>query len=354
MDEITRRSFTAGAAALLAAGTTARAATDNPDTIRFGAFGAGFGQPYGVATFGVAQAKDFIANEFKDTPVKLEWTYLAGTGPAVNEGIANGRIDFAQYGALPNVIGRANGLPTRVLLNYGPTTIFGAARKGLPIHSIQDLKGRKVTFQKGTILHWAFLRAAQVNGLSAKDLTIVDLKTADQLAALAAGSVDASIGSSSVLSLREKGIVDIFYTSKDIGPKAIGFGGILVTDQFREKYLDATRRVVTGLLKAVAWIGDEANRDEALRIWSKSGTPYEALHEEFRGQSLKEAFNPLVDEFLLAQFQDVVDFSKSEKLIRSDIDVKEWVLAAPIHEALASLKLEKFWMPRHADGSPKA
>lgn len=353
MHTITRRQFTAGAAALVASGTMARAA-DNPDTIRFAAFGAGFGQPYGVATFGVAQAKDFIAHEFKDTPIKLEWSYLAGTGPAVNEGIANGRIDFAQYGALPNVIGRANGLPTHVLLNYGPTTIFGAARKGLPIQGIKDLKGRRVTFQKGTILHWAFLRALQANGLTAKDVTIVDLKTADQLAALAAGSVDASIGSSSVLSLKEKGLADIFYTSKDIGPKATGFGGILVTDVFRDKYPDATRRVLAGLVKAVAWISDEANRDEALRIWSKSGTPYEALQEEFRGQTLKDAFNPLVDEFLLAQFQDVVDFSKSEKLIRSDIDVKEWVPAAPLNETLASLKLDKFWTPRHADGTPKA
>jgi sulfonate transport system substrate-binding protein len=354
MHKISRRAFTAGAAALLAAGS-ARAATEAyPDAIRFAAFGAGFGQPYGVATFGVAQAKDFIANEFKDTPVKLEWSYLAGTGPAVNEGIANGRIDFSQYGALPNVIGRANGLPTRVLMNYGPTTIFGAARTGLPIHSIKDLRGRKVTFQKGTILHWAFLRALQANGLSAKDLTIVDLKTADQLAALAAGSVDASIGSSSVLSLREKGLVDVFYTSKDIGPKATGFGGILVTDQFREKYPDATRRVVTGLVKAVAWIGDEANRDEALRIWSKSGTPYEALQEEFRGQSLKEAFNPLVDEFLLAQFRDVVDFSRAEKLIRNDIDVNDWVFSGPLNDAIASLKLTQHWPSRHADGSPKA
>jgi sulfonate transport system substrate-binding protein len=353
MQNITRRSFTAGAAALLATANTARAA-DNPDTIRFGAFGAGFGQPFGVATFGVAQAKDFIANEFNDTSVKLEWTYLAGTGPAVNEGIANGRIDFAQYGALPNVIGRANGLPTRVLLNYGPTTIFGAARKGLPIHSIKDLKGRKVTFQKGTILHWAFLRALKSNGLTAKDVTIVDLKTADQLAALSAGSVDASIGSSSVLSLREKRIVDIFYTSKDIGPKVTGFGGILVTDAFREKYPDATRRVVTGLVKAVAWIADEANRDETLRIWSKSGTPYEALREEFSGQPLKDAFNPLVDDFLLAQFQDVIDFSKEEKLIRNDIDVKQWAYPAPLNQALADLKLEKFWTTRQVDGTPKA
>ena len=81
------------------------------------------------------------------------FTISGGSSFAVNEGIANGRIDFAQYGALPNVIGRANRLPTRVLLNYGPTTIFGAARKGVSIHSIKDLKGHEVTFQKGTQIY---------------------------------------------------------------------------------------------------------------------------------------------------------------------------------------------------------
>ena len=196
-----------------------------PDTIRFGAFGQGFGQPFGVALLAIAHVKGFIADEFKDTPVKLEWTYLTGTGPAINEAIANGQLDFAQYGGLPNIIGRANGLPTRILMSYGQTTIVGAARTGLPIELIKDLKGRKVAFQKGTILHWAFLKALEANGLSGKDVTIVDLKTADQLAALAAGSIDASIGTSSLFPLRDQGVVKIFYTSRDAGPKAVGFGG---------------------------------------------------------------------------------------------------------------------------------
>ena len=84
-----------------------------PDTIRFGAFGQGYGQPFGVALLAIAHVKGFIADEFKDTPVKLEWSYLTGTGPAINEAIANGQLDFAQYGGLPNIIGRANGLPIR-------------------------------------------------------------------------------------------------------------------------------------------------------------------------------------------------------------------------------------------------
>jgi sulfonate transport system substrate-binding protein len=350
MPSLTRRTF-AAAAILVAAGACSASAETLPETIRFGAFGSGFGQPYGVALLAIAQGKGFIADEFKDTPVKFEWSYLAGTGPAVNEAIANNQLDFAQYGFLPNIIGRANGLKTHVLLCYGNTTIFGAARKGLPIHSIGDLRGHKVTFQKGTILHWAFLKALEANGLTTKDVTVIDLKTADQLAALAAGSVDASIGTSSILALRDQGVVDIFYTSKEAGPKAAGFGGILATEQFEAKYPEATQRVVRGLVRAAEWIGNESNREEALQIWAKSGTPYNALKEEFDGASLKQSFNPLIDAFLIEQYRDGVQFSKSEKLIRNDIDVDSWLEPKYLNAALKSLGLETFWPRRSASGA---
>jgi sulfonate transport system substrate-binding protein len=86
---------------------SAALAEELPAKIRFGDVGFGFGQPFGLGTQAVADAKGFIAAEFKDTPVKLEFSYFVNTGPAINEAIANSQLDFASYGAVPNVIGRA-------------------------------------------------------------------------------------------------------------------------------------------------------------------------------------------------------------------------------------------------------
>lgn len=282
-----------------------------PDTIRFGAFGQGYGQPYGTATLAVAHVKGFIAEEFKDTPVKFEWNYYSGTGPAINEAIANGQLDFAQYGGLPNIIGRANDLPTRVIQSYGVTNVIAVARTGLPINSFKDIKGRRVTVSKGTILHWALLKALEANGLTTRDIVLIDLKAADQLAALAAGSVDVSIGTTSLLPLEDKGIVKVFYNSKTGAPKAAGFGAITVTDAFRTKYPDATQRVSRGLVRAGQWLSKEENREEALQIWAKSGTPIDALRRDYEGQDLKLAFNPLIDDFLIEQYRDATQFSKT-------------------------------------------
>jgi sulfonate transport system substrate-binding protein len=338
------------AAALALASVSTAVAEDLPATIRFGGFGQGFGKPYGLALLAIAQDKGFIEQEFKGTPVKFSYEYFTGTGPAINEAIANGRLDFAQYGALPNIIGRAAGLPTRVLGSYGYTTVFGVARADLPITSFKQLKGRKVAIAKGTVLHWALLKALEGNGLSSRDVTIVDLKSADQLAALTAGSVDAVVGTSTLLPLRDQGVAKLFYSSKDLGAKAAGFGAITVTESFEARYPQATARVARGLVRAADWLGQEANREAALRIWSKSGVPYEAIKEEFDGVSLKAAFNPRVDAFLVGQYRDAAAFTKEQKLIRGEIDFDRWFVPQYVDRAIEQLKLTAAWPARGVDG----
>lgn len=337
-------------AAFTLAATTIFAANaqTQPDTIRFGGFGQGFGKPHGVALLAIAQGKNFIADEFKGTPVKLSFEYFTGTGPAINEAIANNKLDVAQYGSLPNIIGKAGGLPTRILSSYGYTTVFGLARQDLEVKSFKDLKGKKVAVTKGTVLHWALLKALQDNGLTLRDIQLVDLKSADQLAALSAGSVDAVLGSSTLLTLRDKGVAKVFYSSKELGARASGFGGILVTETFEKQYPDATQRIANALVKAAHWIGQEGNREEAYRLWALSGVSPQSIKDEYDGVALKDVFNPRVDAFLLSQYDDAIDFTKDNKLIRSDIDVARWAAPQYVETALRAQGLQTHWANRAA------
>jgi sulfonate transport system substrate-binding protein len=248
-------------------------AEEAPSVIRFGDVGFGFGQPFGVGLQAIADAKGFIADEFKGTNTKVEFTYFTGTGPAINEALSNGQLDFASYGAVPNTIGKANGLDTVLIASYGGTTIFGAARPDLDIKSIADLKGKRVAIQKATIIHWALIQALKNAGVTESDVTIIDLKNADQLAAIAAKSVDAVFGADFLLPLEDKGLAKIFYKSSAAGTFGDGFGAFLVTDRFRRTYPEATQKVVNGFVRTAQWLADEKNRDEAFQIWSRAGTP---------------------------------------------------------------------------------
>ena len=339
--------------AALAALSGRALAEDSPDTIRIGDVGFGFGQPFGRGLIAIADAKGFLADEFRGTPVKLQFTYFVNTGPAINEAFANKQLDVAAYGAVPNIIGRASGLPTRILMSYGGTTIFAGVRSELPVNSIKDLKGRKIAVQKATIIHWSLVTSLKQSGLSERDVTLVDLKNADQLAAITAGSVDAIYGASFFLPLRDKGIVRIIYNSNEQGARATGVGAIVVNDEFQKKYPGATARIARGLLRAAQWLGEDKNREEAFTIWERTGVTSEVLHEEFKGVALREQFSPLIDDFFRSQYHDVIAFDRDQKLIRGDVDFDQWIEPKYLNAALAELNLTHFWPERTADGSPK-
>ncbi|MFX6759751.1 TetR family transcriptional regulator, partial [Acinetobacter baumannii] len=64
----------------------------------------------------LAHAERSVEKELADLPgVKVDGSFFKGAGPAVNEAFANSQLDFALQGDLPSVIGRANGLKTRIL-----------------------------------------------------------------------------------------------------------------------------------------------------------------------------------------------------------------------------------------------
>lgn len=338
-------------AATVAFGAAAAKAEDAPATICFGDVGFGFGTPFGVGLQAIADAKGFIADEFKGTPTKVEFTYFTGTGPAINEALSNGQLDFASYGAVPNIIGKANGLDTVILASYGGTTIFGAARPDLDIKSIADLKGKKVAIQKATIIHWGLITALKNAGLSEKDVAIVDLKNADQLAAIAAKSVDAVFGADFLLPLEAKGVAKIFYKSSDTGASGDGFGAFLVTDKFRKAYPQATQKVVTGFVKAAQWLADDKNRDEAFKIWSRAGSPIEVIAKSNAGSSLGQKYNPRLDDFFTSRYQSGIAFDREQKLIRRDVDLDAWVDRTYVDNAVKSLKLETLWPDRSATGA---
>lgn len=339
------------AAAILGTLSGGALAQTAPDVIRFGGFGQGFGQPFGTSLLAIAHVKGFVADEFKGEKTGATFQYFTGTGPAINEAIANDQLDFAQYGALPNIIGKAAGLRTRIIASYGISTVFGVARKDVRIASVQDLVGKKVAVSKGTILHWAYLKALQSANIPPRSVTLIDLKTADQLAALSSGSIDAAFGTSTHLALRDSGVVNLFYNSKDFGVQAAGFGAITVTEAFEKRFPDATQKVANALVRSATWLADEKNREEALQIWAKSGVSYASLKAEFEGVELAKAFNPRVDGFLKAQYAGAIEFSRDEKLIRNNVDLSQWLAPHYVEAAIARQGVGALWPDRDAAGA---
>ncbi|CAN7356355.1 ABC transporter substrate-binding protein [Rhizobacter sp. LjRoot28] len=330
------------------------AAQAEPLVIRFGVASPSYGIPPGFAggAAGVAHAKRFIEEEFKGQDVKVEWIFFKGVGPAVNEAMGNGQLDFAFHGDLPSIVTRANGVRTRaVMAATSRATIYIGVAPNSPIHRVQDLKGKRIAFTKGTASHLPVVRILAAHGLKERDLKVLNLDAPTAQAAFLAGDLDALIGAAVVLKFRDQGQARLIYSTRS-APTFTSQSHITVTDAFATARPDATRRVVRGLVRAARWTAEPANRDEVISLWSRAGVPVKHWNEELAGEPLAVRTSPLYDPFITTRLQQALDDAHRFRLVRRDFDVNGWIDRQYVDAALKDLGLEGFWTAYDAEGRP--
>lgn len=320
-----------------------------PDRIRIGAVGVPVGNKVvGISIVTLAQSLKYFDEAFAGTPTKVDVSYLTGTGPAINEALAQGQVDFGEYGSVPNVIGVAGGVPARLVLAYRPTGAYYLAvrggAKGAAIKSIQDLRGKRVAVLKGTNPHFLLVKLLESNGLSDRQVNIVNLQQLDGLAAFTSGSVDAIFGTASILVLRDKGVARIVASTGKSTSITGNAGGILVSNAFSQKYPDAARRVVQALVKASWWASQEQNRAALVAHYAETGIPAKYYDEQLQGP-LRPQFSPLIDPQIVRGYQDTANFAASHQLIRKPPDFRGWIDRHYLDAALKTLNLMNFWAP---------
>lgn len=348
-------SFAARSAAVAIAALTfglaaAAPALAEPVAIRFGFAQVGVGnRQFGSSnSAAILHSRGILAEEFKNDPdVTIEWSFFKGAGPAVNEALANKQLDFALQGDLPALIGRSNGLKTKLLAGSGiRANLYLAVTPKSGITSIADLKGRKVAQFRGTNLQLATDKVLAAHGLTERDVKFINMDFATATAALATGDVDAAFGQADYLALDKQGTAKVIYSTKDDDSTFTRHAHLLVTEAFEQAHPDLTYRVVKALVKAAAWSSDEANREGVFEEWAKSGVPVETFRADLDGQTLKYRNSPVIDDFLVAAYRDQAERAKGYRLIRGDVSVDGWFEPSYVDRAIAELGLTGTW-PRY-------
>ncbi|NRP75319.1 putative aliphatic sulfonates-binding protein [Ensifer psoraleae] len=349
--------FAAGAA--LALGLLASAShAEEPLVIHVGYAAIGVdNRPFAEGTSAAtARAGEYLEKEFaKDPNIKIEWTFFKGAGPAVNEAFANDQLDFAYQGDLPSLIGRATGLKTKYLLASGTRKpLYLAVAKNSGIRKIEDLKGRKVAFQRGTNGHLSAIKVLEAHGLKERDVQVINLDSAGTVAALTSKDIDAAFGDTQLINLAAKGSADVIYTTKGNDPRFGRNAGIIGREAFIEAHPEITQRIVDAFVKAAQWSSDEPNRAALFELWHKSGTPIPIIEEYFSNDTLAYRNSPLIDGLLVSQYTEQAAKGKEYGLIRRDVDLEGWFEPKYLNDALERLNLKSFWQPYGADGKPLA
>jgi sulfonate transport system substrate-binding protein len=328
---------------------------DKPAVIRIGVAQQGVGDPptFGGSSAATVQLQQSLEKEFAPDGIKVEWLFFKGAGPAVNEAIADNSLDFAFQGDLPAVLGRANGLKTHILLAAGVRSgVKIAVPPDSAIHSVKDLKGRRVSIFRGTNLQLVADNALAANRLDERDLRVINLDSASSLAALASKGIDAAVNDYHLYTLQDKGLAKIVYESQNDGPQFTRQSHLLVLDDFDRAHADIVQRVVNVFVKGAQWSSDEANHDALFKLWEKSGVPYSAWQAEYANQSLKIRNSPLIDPFFIGRYKAVAQDALKLKLIRQPVEVDSWFETKYLDNALRTQKLDHYWTHYDAAGKP--
>lgn len=121
------------------------------------------------------KARGVLEQEFKKDGIHVKWLFFPGAGPATNEALANGKVDFAFQGDLPSLVGRSTGLKTKVLFSTGR---FGPVYVAVPADSsaeeLRGSEGKKFSIFKGTNGQIVFNRILAKYGFTERDLRVIN------------------------------------------------------------------------------------------------------------------------------------------------------------------------------------
>jgi sulfonate transport system substrate-binding protein len=140
-----------------------------------------------------AQAVLQAAGLLKTLPFKVNWSDFT-SGPTMVQAMSTGAVDIGGVGDAPPVFGASGG--EDIVIVGARETATGdtdaiVVPKNSPIHSVSQLRGKKIAVSVGSSDDYELLTVLTKNGLTTKDVSLVNLQPAPGLAAFTSGAIDA-------------------------------------------------------------------------------------------------------------------------------------------------------------------
>lgn len=275
---------------------------------------------------GVAQDQKYFDEELGKIGYKVEYVPFAAAGPAVNEALATKNIDFAAYGDFPGVVIKSKGIgvsPIALTSNYSNVTL--AVKAGSPIKSVAELKGKKVAYTKGTIIHKYLVELLQQNNMTEKDIQSINVSTTDATNTLLSGNVDALVFVDSTIAplLASGELKEITSTRNDEKLRAQMV--LIGRDDFLKDNPQVSAALVKALIRSKDFIAK--NPEDALKIWEKSGLTQASLKLLYGSDTSKYAsyFPISFSQSSTDRLNTLKQFLLEQKIIQTDINITAYV-----------------------------
>jgi len=280
----------------------------------------------------VAEQKGFFKKHGAD--VKLVW--FANYTDSISA-LSAGQVDGNSQTWSDTMAPLAVGIGLKTILVNDNSAGNDALMVGPKIKSFKDLKGKKIALEEFSVSHFLLTLALNKNGMTLKDVKVVNLSAGDAAAAFMAGRVDAAmVWNPWVNTIQASGKGKPLFTSKDVPG--------MVPDMLvvQEKSLKAKRKDFIGMIKA--WYDVEAflrsNPDEAAKIMAKvvgmDAKDYKVFlpgTQFFDQKANLKAFGPATDPTsLLGVAPTISRFLLDNKLMEGKVDFAKGLDASLVKE----------------------
>ena len=195
----------------------------------------------------------------------VEWNEFQA-GPALLEALNAGSIDLGRTGNSPPIFAQAADAPL-VYVAAGKSKFKGSGilvPEDSPIKSLEDLKGKKIGFAKGSSSHFLLVKALESAGISYNEITPAYLQPGDARVAFEQGNIDAWVvwdpyTASAQVSSNARMIVngEGFTTDRDF---------FLATKDFASKHKEVLDIVIEEVQKSSDWANQ--NHDKLIPMLS--------------------------------------------------------------------------------------
>lgn len=142
----------------------------------------------------ILKARGTLEKRLTPLGVGITWTEF-NAGPVQLEALNVGAIDFGDVGEAPPIFAQAAGAP----LVYAGATVPRPKLEAIivpkdsAIRTVNDLKGKKIAYNKGSNVQYFLVKLLEKSGLKYGDVQSIFLPPADARAAFQKGAVDAWI-----------------------------------------------------------------------------------------------------------------------------------------------------------------
>lgn len=269
-----------------------------------------------------------LSGAFADTPYDVKFVEFEGSNAAV-EALNAGAVDIGlELQSTVAVLAQGNAKPTWTAESAAFTIVDAAlpspnSSQNLAVHvdssiqTVADLAGKKVSYARGSLQHYYWVRAAAEFGLDLGDVELVELPSAEGRAAFQSRAIDAIVvGSRFSRQLLREGSIRLIHTSTDVPLYRISI--------VRRGFLDdpANAAAVADLLKRAEQgeIWESSHPEEVAGVYERAAL----MDPDDAAFAASESYITRVplDDAVVIELQRQADVFAAEGVIPTTVDVR--------------------------------